>query len=43
LRVLVGGKERTDDEWRDLLAAEAFEIARITPAAPTNLIEVRPV
>ena len=41
--VLVGGKERTEDEWRDLLAAEAFEIARIAPAGPTNLIEVRPV
>jgi SAM-dependent methyltransferase len=41
--VLVGGKERTEDEWRDLLAAEAFEIARITPAGPTNLIELRPV
>ena len=40
--VLVGGKERTEDEWRDLLAAEAFEITSITPAGPTNLIEVRP-
>jgi SAM-dependent methyltransferase len=41
--VMAGGKERTEDEWRDLLAAEAFEIARIVPAGPTNLIEVRPV
>ncbi|MEK6273708.1 MAG: methyltransferase [Actinomycetota bacterium] len=41
--VLVGGKERTEDEWRDLLAAEAFEIARIAPAGPAHLIEARPV
>ncbi len=41
--VLVGGKERTDREWRELLAAEAFEIASITTAGPANLIEARPV
>ena len=46
--VLVGGKERTEDEWRDLLAAEAFEIARITQpgrrtsskSGPSDRIEV---
>ena len=41
--VLVGGMERTADEWRDLLATEAFEIARIAPAGPAHLIEARPV
>ena len=41
--VLVGGKERTEDEWRDLLGTEAFEIAGIAPAGPAHLIEARPV
>lgn len=41
--VLVGGKERTEQEWRELLAAEAFEIAAVVPAGPTNLIEARPI
>jgi SAM-dependent methyltransferase len=40
--VLVGGKERTEQEWHDLLGAGAFEIERITPAGPTNLIGARP-
>jgi SAM-dependent methyltransferase len=40
--VLVGGKERTEREWRDLLAREAFEIEGIIPAGPANLIEARP-
>ncbi len=39
--VMLGGKERTEEEWRDLLAAEAFEIVRVSPAGPTNLIEAR--
>lgn len=41
--VMTGGKERTEDEWRELLAAAAFEIADIAPAGPTSLIEARPV
>lgn len=28
--VLVGGKERTDAEWRSLLAAEGFELRALT-------------
>jgi SAM-dependent methyltransferase len=40
--VMLGGKERTEEELRDLLGAEAFEITRITPAGPTNLVEARP-
>jgi SAM-dependent methyltransferase len=40
--VMLGGKERTEEELRDLLATEAFEIVRITPAGPTNLVEARP-
>jgi SAM-dependent methyltransferase len=41
--VLVGGKERTEEEWHALLAAEAFEIASIATAGPANLIEARSV
>lgn len=41
--VIVGGQERTEEEWRDLLAEHAFELTRVVPAGPTNLIEARPV
>jgi SAM-dependent methyltransferase len=40
--VMIGGKERTEDEWRDLLAEEGFEISSIAPAGTTSLIETRP-
>ncbi|CAN5717132.1 methyltransferase [soil metagenome] len=38
--VLVGGKERTESEWRALLAQERFEFRQVTP---DGLIEARPV
>ena len=41
--VMGGGKERTEDEWRELLSGEGFEIARISSAGPADLIETRPV
>jgi len=36
--VLVGGKERTETEWRTLLESQCFELRQITP---TGLIEAR--
>ena len=41
--VMLGGKERMEDEWRALLGAEGFEIVRISAAGPADLIEARPV
>jgi SAM-dependent methyltransferase len=40
--VLIGGKERTEEEWRDLLASEGFGLYSITPAGPSHLLEARP-
>jgi len=40
--VLLGGKERTQTEWRELLGAGGFELVDITPAPATNLIEAAP-
>jgi SAM-dependent methyltransferase len=38
--VMLGGKERTEKEWRALLAVERFELGQITAE---GLIEARPV
>lgn len=38
--VLVGGKERTADEWRALLREEAFELL---PTGEDGLLEARPI
>jgi len=40
--VLLGGKERTESEWRNLLAAGGFGLLEITPKPATNLIEAAP-
>jgi hypothetical protein len=40
--VLTGGKERTEDEWRPLLAAADFELARTQPVGWTTLLEAVP-
>lgn len=40
--VLLGGKERTESEWRALLAEGGFELLEITPRPATNLIEAAP-
>jgi len=41
--VMLGGRERTEVEWRDLLAARAFEITETTSAGPANFIDARPI
>lgn len=41
--VLLGGKERSETEWRALLDEGGFELTAIRPAAGTNLIEAAPV
>ena len=41
--VLIGGKERTEPEWRALFAAGGFELERITPGERAAAIEARPV
>jgi hypothetical protein len=41
--VLLGGKERSESEWRSLLSEGGFELTSIKPAAGTNLIEAAPV
>ncbi len=38
--VMLGGKERTEKEWRALLAVERFELGQVTAE---GLIEARPV
>ncbi len=40
--VLLGGKERTEAEWRALLRLGGFELVGITPSPATNLIEATP-
>ena len=42
--VCFGGRERTEDEYRDLLAESGFEISRVIPTAmPSSVILARPV
>jgi len=42
--VSAGGRERTEDEWRDLLAAADLELTAVTRAAPTrHVIEAMPL
>jgi hypothetical protein len=40
--VMLGGKERTAGEWRDLLARGGFELVSAVPGAVTGLIEAVP-
>jgi SAM-dependent methyltransferase len=37
--VLLGGKERTNDEWQTLFAATGFKVANVRVSGPSNLIE----
>jgi SAM-dependent methyltransferase len=39
--VIPGGQERTEAQWRTLLASGGFELADLIPGAGTNLIEAR--
>ncbi len=41
--VLLGGRERTETEWCELLAGGGFEVTRITPGPRASAIEARPV
>ncbi len=42
--VSAGGRERTEDEWRDLLAAADLELTAVTRAAPTrHVVEAMPL
>jgi hypothetical protein len=39
--VMTGGRERTEAEYRALLAAAGLTLERVTNAGPTNVIEAR--
>src|SRR5262249_53841270 len=39
--VLLGGKERTSNEWQTLFAGTGFKISNIRAAGPSNLIEAQ--
>lgn len=42
--LVIDGKERSEREWRGLLACAGFALARIVPSAgPVSVIEARPV
>jgi SAM-dependent methyltransferase len=41
--VMLGGKERDEEEWRELLAGEGFDLVRIAPSGAKHMIEARPV
>jgi hypothetical protein len=42
--VLTGGRERTDAEYRTLLEAAGFALARVVPTgSPMSILEARPV
>ena len=41
--VMTGGKERTEKEFRELLAAAGFKLLRVIPTAlPTSIVEAEP-
>ena len=39
---LVGGRERTEVEWRALMQAGGFELVSVTSGAATSLLEAAP-
>jgi hypothetical protein len=41
--LVIGGRERTEANFRSLLAAAGFAITRIVPAEGTSVIECRVV
>jgi SAM-dependent methyltransferase len=43
LMLVIGGRERTQAEFRSLLAATGFSLTRIIPTETSSLIECRPV
>jgi hypothetical protein len=40
--VLLGGRERTLDEWRGLLAGGGFELSGVSEGRRSNVLEARP-
>ena len=42
LMLSVGGRERTEQEWRELLASGGFELTEIRPAPFGHMLEARP-
>jgi hypothetical protein len=44
LRVIAGGKERTEAEYRHLLAGAGWELSRVIPTgSPAYIVEAEPV
>jgi SAM-dependent methyltransferase len=43
LMLTLGGRERTEEEWRGLLAAAGFELTSIRPAVFSSILEAVPV
>jgi hypothetical protein len=42
LMLSIGGRERTEEEWRALLRAGGFELSAIRPAPFGNVLEATP-
>ncbi len=40
--VMLGGRERSEEEWRSLLAEGGFTLDRIVPAGPGTVVEATP-
>lgn len=40
--VMLGGLQRTEQEYRDLLARSSFSVDRVIPAGPTSIVEAKP-
>lgn len=43
LMLVVGGRERSEADFRSLLRATGFEITRVVPTEASAVIECRPV
>jgi hypothetical protein len=43
LMLVIGGRERTEDEFRALLAASGFALTRVIPTGQSSLLECHPV
>jgi hypothetical protein len=43
LMLVIGGRERTEGDFRSLLTATGFALTRIIPTEAPSLIECRPV
>jgi O-methyltransferase domain/Dimerisation domain len=41
LMLALGGRERTEEEWRELLPAAGFDLARIAPAPYGSILDAR--